>query len=300
MPPHGTAPRRRRGRPPPAAVRTASRDAHVGAAPVELPRPLDVHLGVAQLAKGRGQRPAEGAKSGDRLQVVERLALPFLEGGVRGDRFRRQRARGGESGAGQIVRSDAPDDLPQTETVEAERRADVRGDISREVVGRLPRLTDEQRFTALQAAPEPFGSSLDAGLRRRGRQDRDARGRRQAIGILAGMFRASGSEWNRAARAGTASTGRGASSGSPSASARRGNPAPRACRSDGTASPTVSSSPSIPSVDRLLPTCPDSSSRFTSTRCACLQDCPGPLSPGAPNASPARHFGRSPRPCSNV
>ena len=90
------------------------------------------------------------------------------------------------------------------------------------------------------------------------------------------MFRASGSGWNRAVRAGTGSTGRGASSGSLSASPRRGNPALRVCRSDGTASPTVPSIPSVPSVDRLPPTCPDSPSRFTSTRCACLQDCPDP------------------------
>ena len=156
----------------------------VGAAPAEPPRALDVHVRVAQLAERRGQRAAEGAESGDRLQVVEGLLLALLESGVRGDRFRPQGVRGGESAAGEVAGRDAPDELPQAEAVQPERRAEAGDDLPREVVGRLPRLPDQQHFAAAEAAPNRFGRGVDTSPRRRGRQNRDGRGRRQAVSRL--------------------------------------------------------------------------------------------------------------------
>ena len=155
----------------------------IRAAPVELTGVIEVGIRVAQIAQGRRQRPAEGAELGDRLQVVEPLALRLLEGGVRRHRLHRQAARRSESAAGQVDGCKARRELPQAEPMEPERRAGFRGDIAREVVDRFPGLADEQHLTMTEAAPKRIGRDIDAGLRRRGSQNRDTRGRRQAVSI---------------------------------------------------------------------------------------------------------------------
>ena len=150
-------------------------------APVELPRVIDVGIRVAQIAQGRRQRPAERAEVGDRLQVVERLVLRLLEGGVRRHRLHRQTARRSESAAGEVDGRDARRELPQAEPMQSERRAGFRRQVARQIVDRFPGLADEQHLAATKAAPKRIGRGLDAGLRRRGSQDRDTRGRRQAV-----------------------------------------------------------------------------------------------------------------------
>ncbi len=129
-------------------VEPLEQDGEVGAAERQRFQPAGVHLREAQLLQRAGERAREPRGPGDRREVPERRVPLRVERGAGGDRFRPQVCDGREPLLREDRRREADGQLRQAESMQADRRAGLRRNRSREIVDRAARRPDKPHVTA--------------------------------------------------------------------------------------------------------------------------------------------------------